>query len=229
MNIRGDLHVMRTGNFDRRANQGLISKTLTATLGVGDGYQVIVNDYSWLRLDGGAVDQVVTMPAATSLTTGWKIVVENYGTTNPISVVDNAAGVLKGLTYAPSGATEGAAYEFTLVDNSTAAGIWYVVELGDPTSGGILAQRVVANFATIDWSAAVNDYRTLDKTIIARFGADQGAGGHGRGVAPMYIVQELDGTSFDRTICDKEIVSSVGDLALRVTDGAEFAGRVVLV
>lgn len=223
MEIKGDLKVRRTGIFDRRADQALKTDTLTAD------YDVIRHDYHWLRFDGGVADRAVTLPDATTLSTGWKIVVENFGTTNMLNVKNNAAATLKSLTYAPLGSTEGAAYEFTLLENSTAAGIWYVTEFGDPTSGGMLAQKSVANFLVADWSAVVSDYSELTKVEIAGLGADQGTGGHGRGTLPIYIVQEKIGTTYDRTICDRERMAASGDLALRVTDGSQFDGRVILV
>ena len=226
MEVKGDLHVRRTGIFDKRADQGLLSASATG------GYTVVRHSQHWLRLDGALVDEVVTLPVAngaSGLPNGWKVVIENNGATNKLSVVDSAAGPLKDLTYAPLGSTEGAAYEFVLLDNSTPAGVWYIVELGDPGSGGLLAQKFVANFIVADWPVAVSGYQSITKAEVAGLGADQGAAGHGKGTNPVYIVQEKTGTDHDRTICDRERMAATGDLALRIVDGVAFDGRVIFV
>lgn len=217
--IKGDYRVRRTMSADRRANEGLSQQTLTAD------YAADVNDYSWLTLDGGVADRAITLPDATTLTQGWKLVVHNVGTTNNLNVTDNAAGALKSVPFVPAPANTTAAYQFVLIDNSTAAGVWYVVEIGDPTIAGILASKFVANFLVADWPVAAGGYQVLTSTQIAGLAAAT----HGRGVNPVYILQEKVGSNFLRTQADEETFDGSGNLSLQIVDGVAFDGRVVLV
>jgi hypothetical protein len=51
---------------------------------------------------------------------------------------------------------------------------------------------------------------------------------HLRGVNPIFQVQEGAGP-FDRVFCDRERADASGNITLRVIDGDEFTGRVVIV
>lgn len=211
MNVKGDLVVSRTGQFGRRANEGLNGEVLAADRAV------VIHDYAVLELDGGAADRNVVLPDATTLPNGWKLGVHNYGATNSLVVQDNSAAPLqtqlanvKELCY------------YILLDNSTAAGNWFVGCLTEPAT--YPAARFLVTFLSTDFPAAAGGYKTL--TLTQKPGL--AAATHGRGVAPMIQTQELSGTDYDRVLCDRERSTSAGNVELRVTDGAEFSGRAVL-
>lgn len=217
--IKGDLRVRRTMSADRRANEGLNQETLAADR------VVVLHDYSWLSLDGAAADRAITLPDATTLTQGWKIVIHNVGTTNNLNVTDSAAGALKTVPFVPAPANSTAAYQFVLIDNSSAAGVWYVVEVGDPTIAGILASKFAVSFLVADWPVAAGGYQVLTSTQVAGLAAAT----HGRGINPVYVLQEKVGSNFLRTQADAETFDASGNLSLQIVDGVAFDGRVVLV
>lgn len=212
MDIKGDITVSRTGLFGRRIDQGLNRET------IGGVRVVDKNDYQWLALNSGVSDQDVDLPDATTLPQGWSQVIQNTGASNVLTVKDGAGGTLLVIAFA----TE-PAYLFTLLDNSAAAGVWYIQDLSD-TNAGVVASKYVATFLNTDFPSPSGGYRILTSGQIAGLAAAT----HGRGPNPSVQVQSGTGP-FDKVLVDDEQVSATGDISLQVTDGAEFTGRVVLV
>jgi len=213
--IKGDLRSRRSIQADRRLDEGFTSETLSGNR------TVVRHDYKVLNLDPNGSNRNVTLPDATTLPVGWSLVVRNSGSANSLLIKDNAGTTLKTIAL-PSPTAEERMYQFILLTNGTAAGTWHVVEMGDP--GVVVASRFVVTFSSGDWPAAVSGYRTLTGTEVAGLLASN----HGRGTSPMIIIQELSGSDYDRVLLDRERVLSTGNLELRIVDGAEFDGRVVL-
>ena len=205
MKIKGDLQVCRTVDAARRVNQGLQSTTVTAAL------DLAVHSAYWQRVDGSST-QDVNLPDATTLSNGWKVVVEASGSANMV-VKDNG-----GTTVQTVGA--GTAYEFTLLDNSTAAGVWHVNFLED--AGSVAATRYTETFdATTDWSGPTSGYYTYSMP----------ASTHGRGSTPIIQVMELDSGDYYEVLPDKKQVASNGDVTLSVVEDPDcrFEGMIILV
>jgi len=206
MKVRGDLEVCRTLTA-KRADEALVDETLTGNR------QIIRHEAHWALLNGGLVDREVELPDATTLPTGWQQVIQNDGATNVINVREFNSTSYTGAiqdTLQPGGI----ACEFTLLDNSTAAGVWYVNCLESPDN--LVAVKFCATFTTGDFPAASGGYSTLTSTEIAGFGAST----HGRGTSPVYILQEdAGGGDWDRVLGDRERFNSSGDFSLRVAEG----------
>lgn len=220
MKIRGDLVVTR--QIDSvRSNEALVAETLAADRAV-DAYES-----AWMSLDPDGADREIELPDATTLPNGWKVVVQHSGAADNLNVRDydgTFTGTLLKAILAPEGAFDTTAYQFVLIDNGTAAGTWYVVELGD--SQNIAAVKYVTTFVIANWPAAVSGKRELTSTQVAGLGAST----HGRGSNPVYIVQEdAGGGSWDHIWVDRERMNSSGDLALQVTANDSFDGRVIFV
>ena len=214
MKVRGDLEVCRTVTSVRTDEQ-LVDETLTADRAVTR------HEAHWMLLDGGSADRVVELPDATTLPEGWQEVIQNDGTTNVLEVRDYD-GSFTG-TLLDTQAAGGIACEYTLLDNSTAAGVWYVNCLESPDN--IVAVKYCATFLTTDFQAASGGYKILDSGDIAGLGAST----HGRGANPIYNLQEDVGADWDRVLADRERMNASGDLEIRVADGCEFDGRVCFV
>lgn len=219
MKLKGDLFISREIN-SKRSNEGLNTEALAADRAV------LRYDNAWLRLDGSTTDYVVELPDATTLPVGWKVIVHNMGSTNSLTVKDydgTFTGVTQKIITAPVSVNDTAAYQFVLLTNGTAAGLWYVIELGDASR--LRAARFVANFLTADWPAAVGGYRTLTSTQTAGLAAVT----HDRGTTPNFEVYEKTGTDHDKLMLDRERTDASGNVTLRIIDGDQFDGRIVLI
>ncbi len=177
-------------------------------------------------MDAGAADLNVELPDATTCENGFKQIIHNVSATGNLTVRQYdgtfTGGILK-VIEAPVGINDTVAYQFILIDNSTDAGVWYVVELGD--AARLRAARFTANFLVADWPAAVSGYRTLTSVQVAGLAAAT----HDRGTNPIYIIQEKIGTDHDRLMLDRERVNASGDVSLRITTNDAFDGRIILV
>lgn len=220
MKLRGDLVITREGNAVRM-NEGLDTEVLAADKAL------VRFDNAWKAFDAGGALRVVELPDATTLPNGWKVVVHNVSTAGEdIEVRDydgTFTGTLMKAILAPIAPNDTLAYQFVLIDNATAAGVWYVIELGD--SAQAAAVKFVANFVIADFPAASGGRRELTSTQVAGLGAAT----HGRGANPVYILQEKSGTDHDRVLVDRERMSSAGNLAIRVSQNDSFDGRVIFV
>jgi len=205
--IKGDLQVCRTVTAARRVNQGLIVKTITGT------EQLAIHSHYWQKLDA-ASGQDVVLPDATTLPLGWEITVQAVTSTLSVKTYDPVTPVLR------EEVEPGRAYKFTLIDNGTDEGTWYVDFLEE--SDKIASTRYVETFnATTDWGAASGGYYT--KTIAV--------GTHGRGVSPQVEVQELSGADYVTVLVDELKTLANGDVTIRVTESPDcrFEGRAILV
>ncbi len=211
--IKGDLRVRRTAVVDRRSDEGMSSETLS-------GARVVVrHDYKYLNLDPNGANRNVDLPDATTLPLGWEILVRHSGSANSLVVRDGAVspGTLKTIAV-PVATSESRFYSFLLVDNGTAAGSWQIVELGDPS-------RSTVTFLSGTWSAPSGGYRILSGTEASGLLAAN----HGKGTNPIVVVQEdVGGSIHEHVTVDRLRINSSGDIELRITDGAEFGGRVII-
>lgn len=213
--IKGDLRVCRTA-ITKRTDEGLVSETLT-----GDRL-IDRHESHWASFDGGASDRSIELPDATTLPEGWQQIVHNTGGTNNLEVREFNSTSHTGTILETIGVGSPAC-EFTLLDGSTAAGVWYVNCLESPDD--LVAVKFCAMFSTTDFTAAVGGYRSISPTEVSGLGAST----HGRGTSPIYILQEDVSGDYDRVIADRERMNTSGDLTIRVADGCEFNGRVCFV
>lgn len=216
--VKGDLDISREVN-SKRSNESLIAETLAADRAV-DPYES-----AWMSLDPDGADRNIELPDATTLVNGWKVIVQHAGSADDLLVLDydgTFTGTLLKTITAPEAPNDTTAYQFVLIDNSSAAGVWYVVELGD--SQNLVAARFIANFVVADWPAAVAGKRELTSTQVAGLGSAT----HGRGSNPMFRVQELIGSDHDHVMLDRERSSSAGNILLRIINNDQFDGRVII-
>lgn len=205
MDIKGDIKVYRTGVFDKRADEGLLSEVITAS------YTVLRHSAKWLRLSAAA-SQDVALPDATTCPNGWAVVIHASGAAN-LAVNYDGATLLKSVV-------AGAVYIFTLLDNSTSDGVWHLNYLEDATS--TTAARYVHTFnATTDWGSAAGGYYTLNLAESV----------HGRQADPMWQVFEMADSKESKVICDQEYNNAAGDIALNIVEDsdARFAGKIVII
>lgn len=218
--IKGDLVVSRQLE-SLRSNEALFAQILAANISL-DGFCE-----AWQSIDGAGVNRVVELPSALTIAKGWKVVVHNTSSAAEVMTVKSYDGSFTGATLkaiaAPEAANDTLAYQFICVDNSTAAGVWYVVELGE--SATLVAARYVATFVVADWPATVGGLKTLTSTQVAGLGAAI----HGRGVTPLFMVQEKVSANYDRVTCHIERTDASGNMALTVTKNDAFDGRVILI
>jgi hypothetical protein len=223
METKGDILVKRTGVFERRADQGLITlPALAAT------YNVLRNSHAWLRTetdDNGAQD--VKLPDATTLPLGFQVVIQNTGTVDSLNVKDNAGNLYKEVmkSHDPEFAR---AYRFTLVENADAAGLWHVEYLDD--AGEVIPRRYVKPFnATTDWGSAAGGFYSQQVLESA----------HKIGTDPIFQIFQKVSSDFVLTNADQaKVLSTNGDVTFRVTSGdaedssdtdARFEGKIVLI
>ena len=199
MNVRGVLSV------SRRVNTGLERIVLD---GAFDVHEV---DSAWLSLDPYGENRLVNLPDATELPDGWAVVIHHNGSANSLTVRDDGGSTLKVIT-APAGVNDTKAYQFVLIDNSTAEGQWKVIELGDPTVDIV---KYVETFVEADWSAPAGRFTDISFD----------AATHGRGVNPMWMVFDDTGS---KIYCHDENVDVAGDITLTVTRNDEFDGSIVI-
>lgn len=207
MEIKGDLNVCRTLDVGRRANQALIRKTITAQESLS------VHSHYWQELTAASAQDVV-LPDATTLNNGWEVVVRAVNATLNVKTYDPVTPVLL------KSIVTGRAYKFTLIDNGTDEGTWYVDYLEE--SDKIASTRYVDTFnATTDWGAAAGGYYT--RTIAV--------GDHERGVTPQVELSEKSGSDYIKVEADEVKTLANGDVAIRVTETPDcrFEGRAILV
>lgn len=205
--IKGDLDVCRTVNVARRVNQGLNAETITAA------EQLEIHSAWWQSLSAAAGQDVI-LPDATTLTNGWQVVVCADGAAAlDVKTFDGVTPVSLQVTQA------GDCYEYTLIDNGTAAGTWNVNYL---TAASMTASsRYVENFnATTDWGAAVGGIYTQTITQAT----------HGRGTSPQVDLFETSGLDFIKVEADIKVLAN-GDVEITVpeTPDCRFAGKAVFV
>jgi len=211
--VKGDLRVRRTITVDRRANQGMSSETLAGNR------TVVINDYKYLNLDPNGANRNVVMPDATTLPLGWELFVRHSGSANNLVVQDGAVspGTLKTIAV-PIPTQESRFYQFLLISNSTAGGSWQIVELNDPS-------RSTVSFLVATWAAPSGGYSILSGTEASGLLAVN----HGKGTNPIVLVQEdVGGGIFEAVIMDRLRVNASGDVELRIVDGVQFNGRVII-
>jgi hypothetical protein len=203
-NIKGDLNVSRTIQVGRRSNQAAQTKNLTTTETLDK------NSYYWNNFTSTGA-QNVDLPDATTLNLGWDVVVNNMDGTDTLTVRDAAAGTVKTVV-------AGRAYRITCTSIGSAAGTWHIdyLEEADLLPG----LRYAKTFnATSDWTDAGSAYTvTLTQAT------------HLMGVNPMVEVGELNGSDYDRVICDNLKKLANGDITIQVckVPDARFEGRMIV-
>jgi len=207
--VKGDLRVKRTLDADRRVNEGLIQPAALDAERILD-----LHSHKWQRLTTDDLgEQTVTLPDATTLSEGWMVIIQNFGSTDSLNVKDDQAGALKTVAV-------GKAYSFTCVDNSDAAGEWYVNFLEDDLS--LVATRYTSTFdAGASWGAAAGGYYTITVTNAS----------HSRGADPIVQIFETSGGNDLIVDVDQLSINASGDAAFRTTEDPDlrFAGKIVLV
>ena len=122
-----------------RANQGLDIQAISAPL-------VLASNSSYWQDITATGAQNCTLPVATGLANGWSVSINVEAGSN-VTVKDSAAVTLQVIV---AGSTT-PAYQFTLLDNGTAAGTWMIVSLDN--AGSVAATRYVnTHNATSDWT-----------------------------------------------------------------------------
>jgi hypothetical protein len=203
MDIKGQMSMTR-------ANQGFQSQSISTTLAL-----LKQNSY-WQDITAtGAQD--VTLPDATTLPKGWKVVINAEAGGN-LTVKDGGAGATLQIILAGSTLP---AYEFTLLDNGTTAGVWFVSSLDN---AGVTASTryVLPHDATTDWGAPSGGYYTIATTEAT----------HGRGVNPMIQFYEDVGAGvLVQTQPDSSTVQTTGNHDFKVPESPDmrYAGKVVFV
>ena len=216
--VRGDLHVLRTGHAARRMNQGLVEETeITAQ------YDLDKHSHWWhtLKTDDNG-EQDVVLPDATGLIDdfsndlAWQVVVHNVGTVDSINVK----------TYSPStpvlrkAVAPGRAYAFTLYKNDSQAGLWHVNYL-EESDGIVTARYVQAYNATTNWGSPSGGYYTI--TVLGTT--------HARGSDPVVQLWRLQGSDYIKVILDRVLVDSNDDCSFRVPQlpDLRYAGKIVMI
>ena len=204
----GDYEIGRSAKA-RSYQHGLSEETITTTRNID------IHDYQYLRLSC-ATNQDAVLPDATTLTAGWNrtidvpsdsvgsILVKTYHAVTPV--------LLKTLA-------SGKSIKVTLVNNSTAAGVWKVEVISESETSA--ADRYVSGFtATTEWGSASAGYYTITVT----------AATHGIGTNPVVSVQQLTGSDYIVVEADQLKIFSNGNVSIRVpeTPNLRFAGRLVI-
>jgi hypothetical protein len=202
MEIKGVL------NVSRRANQGLKASSLS------DAYDVSALSHAWLSLDPNGANRDVVLPDATTLTNGWSVIIENTADASESLVVkDNSTGNVIKTIVSPTPVNQTLAYQFVLKDNSTADGVWYAIELGDPT---IDITKYYDAFEVADWSVPSGELTTLNIAGTT----------HGKGNNPMWSVHNDTGS---KVYCHDEVVNVAnGNITLTITEDDEFDGFIIV-
>ena len=204
MNVKGIL------NVSRRVNSGFLQKTLTADLAIPE------LSYDWLSLIADTIDRTVTLPDATSLQLGWSVTIHNNGDTYNILVNDNSATQIRNIK-AVVDKNDTKVYKFVLIDNSTIAGVWKVMELGEPS---VKADRYIKTFVGTDWTNnGTIDFPELELEILETE--------HSMGENPIWNVFDSTGI---KIILHNENVDASGNISLTaLRDATGFDGKVIIV
>jgi hypothetical protein len=205
MDLLGDFTVARSfiaGRADLK---------LTETAGISATKQLLRHDFYWQRISTDNLGaEIVKMVDATTLPEGYQVVIQNFSAADDLNVQDSAGGAIKTVP-------AGQAYLFTLVDNPGAAGTWHSNFLEDGAM--TVATRYVDDFIIADFGAPAGGYSTYSVTQAT----------HTRGTQPMFQIFETTGTDQDHVLVDRARVDNAGDLEIRVADGSQFDGRVILI
>ncbi|MCP4695763.1 MAG: hypothetical protein GY862_02775 [Gammaproteobacteria bacterium] len=204
--IKGDFDVTRAISAYRQ-NEALHAETITAQINLGK-YAA-----AWQALSAAAAQDVV-LPDATSLPNGWTIkiiasgaatvTVKTFHATTPVELQSIASAE---------------AFSFTLIDNSSDAGVWHVAVM--QASDSTPSPRYTATFnTTTNWGTASGGYYTM--TIAAA--------SHGRGTNPGIQLGRESGTDFIDFGVDEIKKAANGDISIRVTETPDgrCAGRAVV-
>lgn len=205
--VKGDLKVCRSIDAARRVNQGLRALTITGA------EQLELHSHYWQQITAAATQDVI-LPDATALPLGWSVVVEAKTSNISVKTYDPTTPVLRKTV------TPDRAYEFTLVDNGTDEGTWYVNFLEEADT--LATARFTSTFdATTDWGTASGGYFTIAITQAT----------HTRGTSPQVMVYEESGSDFIKVELDELKVLANGDVELRVPESPDcrFAGKVVMI
>jgi len=205
--VRGDFKVLRTLEVGRRANQGLRAATITAA-------EVLDKHSAWWQYLTATAGQDTILPDATTLSIGWQVNIHAAG-----------AGALAVKTYHATtpvllrAVESGRAYAFTLVDNSTSAGVWHCNFLEE--SDSLPSERYTEAFDIAGWGAPAGGYYYF--SIIAAT--------HGRGVNPAAQIFMASGSDFVKIDVDEVKISSTGNIGLRIPEvpDGRFDGKVVII
>ena len=175
------------------------------------------NDFQRLYLSC-ATNQDAILPDAQTLENGWSkeiecaldstggVLVKTYDLTTP--------ALLK--TLAPE-----AAIKVTLLDNSTAAGVWTVDYIQKTTN--VIAERFIYGFnATTNWGTASNGYYTIEVTAVT----------HGMGSNPNPKLQKTVNAKYRDTFPDGGgcETDASGNITFKVPESPDlrFAGRLIV-
>jgi hypothetical protein len=132
---------------------GLVERTLSmVTSGSTD---ILINTSPRLRDYTGSTNQIVRLPDATTMSKGMKFFLTN-SSTGFVTIQDNGLNVVKIIL-------AGSSVELTLLNNSTANGIWVKASPTD-TAGAIKISAL-----NIDWSLGNAFYKTITTNSVFTF------------------------------------------------------------
>ncbi len=212
MEIRGDLNVGRVIEAGRRINTGVDDTN-------SNDIELDKYSHQMLLIDTSTVGSV-RLPNATSLPLGWNLFVSVAETSQEVNVKTYHESVPVNLKEIISGR----AYEFVLLDNDNAEGVWLINYLEEADL--IPTERFIVSF-TIDiggdnWTSESSGYHTI---VI-------NGSTHGRGARPTVQVFKDTGDDLIQILPDQiKIAKSDGDVTIRVPSdpNLRFAGSVILV
>lgn len=205
--FKGDIHVARTGQFGRRANQGL-----TFIPPLAAPYFLQPHSHWWNRLQtNGLGAQIVHLPDPAGILNGWATVVQNDSASNDLIIQKSTGAYVE--TIPP-----GRAMDFTLIDATVPGGQWY--------SDGVLELHEEVLFDVGDWIG--------NQIFIIAYGVPGAGevGPHRLPVGSTYgitVWQDLPGSNARIVNVSTYVDRSTGRIRLLKAGGApEFSGRVFL-
>jgi len=211
--FKGDIKVGRTGIFDRRADQGLLASAISTALAITR------HDARWQDITASGGTQIVNLPDATLLPNGWEVVI-NAQPGDDLDVQDNGGNPLQVVV---AGVASGA-FMFTLLDNGTSDGVWYVTALENPQTAPA-GRFVITHDATTDWTDQ-GTYWDIQTTAAV----------HGRGVNPVIQFYEDVGAGvLNQVSPDLNEIQTNGDQSTQVPSGLgntpdlRYAGQIVFI
>lgn len=210
MDRYGDFKVGRTIEADRRVDSGFTAETLTTKKDLDR------HSYQWLRITNASTQDVV-LPDALTLSNGWQQTIDVPGESGASVNVKTFHAVTPVLL---RNIIAGRAYEFTLVDNATDAGVWHVNFLEEADS--IPAERYVFTFdATTDWGTSAGGYYTITVTAVT----------HTRGTNPIVVCKVKSGSDYSIASPDRTMILANGNIQIRVpeTPNLRFEGQLVII
>lgn len=205
--FKGDIHVARTAQIGRRANQGLaFIPPLVAPCFLH------AHSHWWNRIQtDGTGPQIVHLPDPAFLINGWAVVVQNDSVSD-VLIIQKFNG-----TYLES-VPPGRAMDFTLIDASVPGGQWYV--------DGVIELHEEVLFDVADW---------LNNQIFIIAQGSPGAGEVGPHRLPIgstysiTVWQDLPGSNARIVNIATYVDRLTGKIRLLKAGAApEFSGRVFL-